>query len=59
MHATSMFFCVAVIPETPRITQIKFGNNFMAALLQWNTSESSEYLKSYVRLCTDNSSWVK
>ncbi|XP_054459001.1 interleukin-23 receptor [Anoplopoma fimbria] len=53
------FFCAkdVVIPETPRITQIEFGNNSIAALLQWETSGSSENLRSDVQLRRNNSSW--
>ncbi|XP_027145720.1 interleukin-23 receptor isoform X2 [Larimichthys crocea] len=46
-----------VIPETPRIIQIKFGNNSIAAILQWETAESSEPLRSFVRLRTVNGPW--
>ncbi|XP_029285738.1 interleukin-23 receptor [Cottoperca gobio] len=47
-----------VIPETPRILLIEFKNNSQAAVLHWKTSESSEYLRSDVRLRTDNGfSW--
>ncbi|KAJ4943862.1 hypothetical protein JOQ06_006356 [Pogonophryne albipinna] len=49
-----------VIPETPRIVNIEFGNNSQAAVLQWETSDSSEHLRSDVRLRTDKApSWVK
>ncbi|XP_042340134.1 interleukin-23 receptor isoform X2 [Plectropomus leopardus] len=50
-------FCVKdiVIPETPRIAQISFGNNAIAAVIRWETAESSEHLRSDVRLRTDNS----
>lgn len=48
-----------MIPEAPRIVQITFESNTLAALLQWNTSESSQYLKSSIRLHTGNGSWVK
>ncbi|XP_078115489.1 interleukin-23 receptor isoform X3 [Sander vitreus] len=52
-------FCVKdiVIPDTPCIMQIEFGNNSMTAILQWKTSESSEHLRSDVRLRTDNAAW--
>ncbi|XP_011613024.1 interleukin-23 receptor isoform X1 [Takifugu rubripes] len=46
-----------VIPEAPRIVQITFESTTLAALLQWNTTESSRYLKSYIRLRTGNGSW--
>ncbi|KAK5870004.1 hypothetical protein PBY51_024671 [Eleginops maclovinus] len=47
-----------VIPETPCIIHVEFGNNSQAAVLQWKTSDSSEHLRSDVRLRTDNaSSW--
>ena len=59
MHAFSMLFCVVVIPETPRIVQIEFGNNSIAAVLQWETAESSEQLRADVMLRTVNGSWVK
>ncbi|XP_034085590.1 interleukin-23 receptor isoform X1 [Gymnodraco acuticeps] len=55
-------FCLKdiVIPETPRIVHIEFENNSQAAVLQWETSNSSEHLRSDVRLCTDKApSWVK
>ncbi|KAJ4943859.1 hypothetical protein JOQ06_006353 [Pogonophryne albipinna] len=49
-----------VIPETPRIVNIEFRNNSQAAVLQWETSDSSEHLRSDVRLRTDKApSWVK
>ncbi|XP_070765192.1 interleukin-23 receptor isoform X2 [Enoplosus armatus] len=44
-----------VIPETPLITQIDFGSK--AAMLRWKTAESSEHLRSDVRLRTHNGSW--
>lgn len=53
-----MFFCVAVIPETPSMHKI-FWNNSETALLQWSTPESSEHLKLVVKLRTDNGDWVK
>ncbi|XP_073331914.1 interleukin-23 receptor [Pagrus major] len=58
-QSDAVILCVEdmVIPETPHIIQIKFGNNSKTALLQWKTAESSEHLGSYVRLSTDNSSW--
>ncbi|XP_036969484.1 interleukin-23 receptor isoform X1 [Acanthopagrus latus] len=46
-----------VIPETPRIIEVKFESISITAQLQWETAESSEHLRSYVRLSTDNSSW--
>ncbi|XP_068599909.1 interleukin-23 receptor [Brachionichthys hirsutus] len=46
-----------VIPETPRITLVKFGEESATAFLQWETSDSSEQLSSYVRLRTENGSW--
>ncbi|KAK1896887.1 Interleukin-12 receptor subunit beta-2 [Dissostichus eleginoides] len=55
-------FCLKdiVIPETPHIVHIEFGNNSQAAVLRWETSNSSEHLRSDVRLRTDKaSSWVK
>uniref|UniRef100_A0A3Q4ACQ7 Fibronectin type-III domain-containing protein n=1 Tax=Mola mola TaxID=94237 RepID=A0A3Q4ACQ7_MOLML len=54
-----VILCVndTVIPETPQIVQITFGNNSLAALLQWNTTRSSEPLRSHVRLRADNPSW--
>ncbi|TWW57690.1 Interleukin-12 receptor subunit beta-2 [Takifugu flavidus] len=36
---------------------ITFESTTLAALLQWNTTESSRYLKSYIRLRTGNGSW--
>ncbi|XP_049444202.1 interleukin-23 receptor isoform X1 [Epinephelus fuscoguttatus] len=45
-----------VIPESPRIVQVEFGNN-SAAVLQWETADSSEHLTSDVRLRTDKGSW--
>ncbi|KAK5907369.1 hypothetical protein CesoFtcFv8_005228 [Champsocephalus esox] len=55
-------FCLKdiVIPETPRIVHIEFENNSQAAVLQWETSDSSEHLRSDVRLLTDKApSWLK
>ncbi|KAM4548903.1 interleukin-23 receptor isoform 2-T3 [Odontesthes bonariensis] len=46
-----------VIPETPHIVTIEFGNNSMTAILHWKTSESALHLRSHVRLRTDNLSW--
>uniref|UniRef100_UPI0037E73288 interleukin-23 receptor n=1 Tax=Semicossyphus pulcher TaxID=241346 RepID=UPI0037E73288 len=46
-----------LIPETPRIMHIEFLNDSIAALLRWKTAESSEHLRSCVRLRTDNNSW--
>ncbi|XP_008296046.1 interleukin-23 receptor [Stegastes partitus] len=46
-----------VIPETPHITQIEFGNNSTAAMLQWTTSESSLQLRAATRLSADNVFW--
>lgn len=46
-----------VIPETPHIMQIEFGNNSIAAVLHWKTSDSSEHLRPDVRLRTDNGFW--
>ncbi|XP_010777137.1 interleukin-23 receptor [Notothenia coriiceps] len=54
-------FCLKdlVIPETPRIVNIEFGNNSQAAVLRWETSDSSEHLRSDVWLRTDKaSSWT-
>lgn len=48
-----------MIPEAPRIVQITFESTTLAALLQWNTTESSRYLKSGIRLHTGNGGWVK
>lgn len=48
-----------MIPEAPHIVQITFESATLAALLQWNTSESSRDLKSAIRLRTGNGSWVK
>ncbi|KAM9358032.1 interleukin-23 receptor [Symphorus nematophorus] len=45
-----------VIPETPRIKQIKFGNNSSAAVLQWETTDSLD-LRFLVRLRTNDGSW--
>ncbi|XP_022614909.1 interleukin-23 receptor-like [Seriola dumerili] len=46
-----------VIPETPHITRIEFGNSSIAAVLQWKTTESSVHLKPYIRLRACNGSW--
>ncbi|XP_034737540.1 interleukin-23 receptor isoform X2 [Etheostoma cragini] len=46
-----------VTPETPCIMSIEFGKNSLAAILHWNTCESSEHLRSDVRLRTDNGTW--
>lgn len=51
--------CVTVIPEVPQITQVEFVNSSIAAVLQWNTSESSVHVRPYIRLSKDNGSWVK
>lgn len=53
-----MYFCFPVIPETPHIIQLQFGNNSKTAVLQWNTTEFSRLLAPFVRLRTDNGSWV-
>ncbi|XP_068449140.1 interleukin-23 receptor [Clinocottus analis] len=48
-----------MIPETPRITRVEFGNNNSnAAALRWETSGSSEGLRSHVRLREDGGSWA-
>lgn len=46
-----------VIPETPHITQIDFRNTSLTAFLQWETSESSENLKPYIRRRATNGHW--
>ncbi|XP_070689066.1 interleukin-23 receptor [Pempheris klunzingeri] len=46
-----------VIPDTPRIMQIEFGNNSIVAMLQWKTTDSTENLRSYIRLSADNGPW--
>ncbi|KAI3368933.1 hypothetical protein L3Q82_025904, partial [Scortum barcoo] len=46
-----------LIPETPLITLVEFGNNSRTATLHWKATESSEHLKSSVRLRTSNGSW--
>lgn len=48
-----------MIPEAPHIVQITFESPTLAALLQWNTTESSRSLKSGIRLHTGDGSWVK
>lgn len=59
-HGLICFFSTpTVIPEAPHIVQITFESTTLAALLQWNTTESSRCLKSGVRLHTGNGSWVK
>lgn len=52
-------FTPTVIPKAPHIMQITFNNTRVAALLHWNTTESSQYLRSSIRLRTGNSGWVK
>ncbi|KAJ8392586.1 hypothetical protein AAFF_G00074640 [Aldrovandia affinis] len=39
-----------VIPNTPRITMVEFGNGSMTATLHWNISESSGLWRAKVRL---------
>lgn len=51
-----MFFCVAVIPETPRIEHCNISET---ALLQWSTPEYSERLKLDVKLRAVDGDWVK
>lgn len=51
-----MFFCVAVIPETPCIEGLNISET---ALLQWSTPEYSDHLKLVVKLRTDDGDWVK
>ncbi|GAA6222352.1 interleukin-12 receptor subunit beta-2-like [Lates japonicus] len=46
-----------VIPETPHILQIDFGNSSVAAVLRWETTESSVHLRPYIRLRTRNGHW--
>lgn len=58
-HGLNNFLTLAVIPEAPHIMQITFESTTLAALLRWNTTESSGYLKSWIRLHTGNGSWVK
>ncbi|XP_029356819.1 interleukin-23 receptor isoform X1 [Echeneis naucrates] len=41
-----------VIPETPYITHVDFGNASMEATLQWKTNESLLYLEPYIGLHT-------
>lgn len=53
------FLTPTVIAEAPHIVQITFESTTLAALLQWNTTESLRYLKSCIRLHTGNGSWVK
>lgn len=48
-----------VILEAPHIVQITFESTTLEARLQWNTTESSRYLKSCIRLHMGNGSWVK
>ncbi|XP_071392685.1 interleukin-23 receptor isoform X3 [Centroberyx affinis] len=48
-----------VIPETPHIMQIEFWNNSIAAMLHWRSPESSDRLRFFIRLSTDNASWVE
>uniref|UniRef100_A0A3Q1HWC9 Fibronectin type-III domain-containing protein n=1 Tax=Acanthochromis polyacanthus TaxID=80966 RepID=A0A3Q1HWC9_9TELE len=52
-------FCIKdiVIPETPHITQIDFGSNSTAAMIEWRTAESPVQLRSSVRMSADNVSW--
>ncbi|XP_056132863.1 interleukin-23 receptor [Lampris incognitus] len=47
-----------VIPETPYIVQIDFYNNSVGTTLHWKSPESSQHLRSYVRLKTENGSWA-
>lgn len=54
-----MFLTPTVIPEAPGILQITFENTTIAAILQWNTTESSGDLRTSVRLHTGDGSWVK
>lgn len=59
-HCTcSVFFSIAVIPDTPHIAHIEFVNGPIAAVLQWTTNDSSVNLIPHVRLCTHNGPWVK
>ncbi|XP_059197057.1 interleukin-23 receptor isoform X2 [Centropristis striata] len=46
-----------MIPETPHILRIEFGNNSRGAVLLWRTSEPSETLTADVRLRSENGSW--
>ncbi|XP_038572256.1 interleukin-23 receptor isoform X3 [Micropterus salmoides] len=46
-----------VIPETPRLMHIEFGNDSTGAMLHWKSTESSDHLRSYVRLRTENGFW--
>ncbi|XP_040895464.1 interleukin-23 receptor isoform X2 [Toxotes jaculatrix] len=46
-----------VMPETPRIVWMEFGNGSIAATLQWKTTESSVHLRPYIRLRTHNDYW--
>ncbi|XP_017262324.1 interleukin-23 receptor [Kryptolebias marmoratus] len=52
-------FCIKdlVIPETPHIVQMDFGNSFASATLRWETSESSVRLRPQIRLRANNNSW--
>lgn len=47
-----------VIPETPHIFDIQFGNDSKHAMLRWNTTEFFENLTARVRLRSGNGSWV-
>ncbi|XP_029002020.1 interleukin-23 receptor isoform X2 [Betta splendens] len=46
-----------VMPEIPHIMQVEFGNSSSAAVLRWNTTESSEHLRAHVRLRTADHPW--
>ncbi|XP_026161313.1 interleukin-23 receptor isoform X2 [Mastacembelus armatus] len=58
-HSDPFILCIKdiVIPETPHIMQIEFGNSSTAAMLQWKTTESLVHLRPSIRLCTDNGCW--
>uniref|UniRef100_UPI003AAF145B interleukin-23 receptor isoform X2 n=1 Tax=Centroberyx gerrardi TaxID=166262 RepID=UPI003AAF145B len=60
-NSDPFILCVkdVVIPETPHIMQIEFWNNSIAAMLHWRSPESPDRLRSFVRLSTDNASWVE
>ncbi|KAM9761530.1 interleukin-23 receptor [Menidia menidia] len=46
-----------VIPETPLIVKMEFGNDSASAILHWKTSESSGLLRAQVRLRSHDAPW--
>ncbi|XP_013855593.1 leukemia inhibitory factor receptor, partial [Austrofundulus limnaeus] len=46
-----------LIPETPHIIQISFGNSSTFATVRWKTNEPSVHLRPQIRLRANNSSW--